>query len=239
MGEEWLTKLIALLSKAGIAAGEEYASAPVQAISQPVAAVGMQGLDWAEGTARFLVRILSPRTRGGWACQTTAAKAVTAMEDGHIHARMEEMTYLPGCDCFEVRVIGQMQVRTISPDAPAPRGWDVTVQGKPLEWVTEFEEDRDLNRRLIGAMGESMPGAVTPGCGAWNIRLVQKIPAGEEDTMQVLAEPFALTAVRGSRQIQYRNCCWNRSRRKLSGENLLVERWGFALEREVMPVEPA
>lgn len=230
MGEEWLMNITQILAKAGIASGEEYASAPAQAISQPVAAVGLRGLDWGDGKATASVRILSPRAKGGWACQTTAAKAITALEEAHVAARMEPMEYLPGCDCFQVLIIGILQIRTEQPVAPVPRAWQVVIGGVNVPYATEFSEELDLKRRFVGAIGQMLPANVTPGSGGWEIRLVQKIPPGsaEQDFSQ---EPMEIRVTRDTRSICYSNCFWNQTSRKFSDGTLTVECRGFALER--------
>lgn len=230
MGEEWLTKITGILAKAGIASGEEYASAPAQAISQPVAAVGLRGLDWGDGKATVSVRILSPRTKGGWACQTTAAKAITALEEAHIPARMEPMEYLPGCDCFQVLIIGIFQIRIDQPVDPVPRAWQVTIGGIDVPYATEFSEERDLKRRMVGALGQMLPANVTPGSGGWEIRLVQKIPAGSEE-QNFGQEPMEIRVIREKRTICYTDCFWNQTRRKFAEGMLTVECCGFALGR--------
>lgn len=230
MGEEWLTKITQILAKAGIASGEEYASAPAQAISQPVAAVGLRGLDWGDGKATVSVRILSPRVKGGWACQTTAAKAITALEEAHVCARMEPMEYLPGCDCFQVLIIGILQIRTEEPVEPVPRAWQITIGGILVPYATEFSEEQDLKRRMVGSIGQMLPEHVSPGCGGWEIRLVQKIPAGIAE-QNFGPEPMELRVTRDTRSICYTNCFWNQTGRKFSDGTLTVELRGFALGR--------
>lgn len=230
MGEEWLNKVTKILATAGIASGEEYASAPVQAISQPVAAVGLRGLDWGGGKATLSVRILSPRAKGGWACQTTAAKAVTALEEAHISARMEPMEYLPGCDCFQVLIIGIFQIRMDQPVDPIPRQWHVTIGGAEVVYAAEFSEEQDLKRRMVGTIGEMLPANVTPGCGGWSLRLVQNIPAGAEEP-DFGQEPMEIRVTRGGRTICYQSCFWNQTKRKFHEGTLSVELNGFALGR--------
>ncbi len=230
MGEEWLTKITQILAKAGIASGEEYASAPAQAISQPVAAVGLRGLDWGDGKATVSVRILSPRTKGGWACQTTAAKAITALEEARVAARMEPMEYLPGCDCFQVLIIGILQIRAEQPVEPVPRAWYVTIGGANVPYASEFSEELDRKRRIVGAIGQMLPENVTPASGGWEIRLVQKLPAGaaEQDFGQ---EPLEIRVTRDNRTICYSDCFWNQTGRKFADGTLTVECRGFALGR--------
>lgn len=230
MGEEWLTKITQILAKAGIASGEEYASAPAQDISQPVAAVGLRGLDWGDGKATISVRILSPRTKGGWACQTTAAKAITALEEARVAARMEPMEYLPGCDCFQVLIIGILQIRTEEPVEPVPRAWNVTISGINVPYAAEFSEELDLKRRIVGAIGQMIPANVTPGSGGWEIRLVQKIPAGCAE-QEFGSEPMEIRVTRDKRVICYSDCFWNQTSRKFSDGTLTVDFRGFALGR--------
>ena len=239
MGQEWLTKIVELLSRAGIASGEEYASAPVQAVSQPVAAVGLRDLDWAGGKATVCVRILSPRTGGGWACQTTAAKAVSVLEENGVRSRMAQMEYLPGCDCFEVGITGVMQVREIPeppvlpPEKPAQAGWKVQIGAEQLRHVTQFGESRDLDRRSLGAHGQGTPAGITPGCGGWEIRVVQVLPDGEPE-QTVDAEPFECQVSRGMLIWKYTGCVWNEIRRTYGDGTLTVERVGLAPERRKM-----
>lgn len=229
MGYELLERITAVLTAAGLPAGEEYPGSEQQ-LDGPAAAVGLRELDPERGTAAFSVRVLSPRILGGWCCQLHAARAVEALWAEGLSCRTAEMEYLSGSDCFCVTVTASMTV------APGEEGWvpggrwEILCGDRLQEQVVSFTAVRDLERRLLGTHWQSTPVGVTPGHGGWTIELVQLVTSWPEET----AEPFTLTVRSGDGEQRYTGCCWNETRWAYTQGGLTLTRRGFALEREEM-----
>ena len=228
--DEWLKRITKILEAEGIPCIRAFLKEPAPHMTEATAAVGLRDLDWEKGSAFFTVRILSPRTSGGWTCQRTAVRAVTALETAGIRTRMGQMEYRRGCDCMEVPLTAELIVREAEPEKPVPRAWKIAVGGTELPFAVEFEEEEDLKRRMVGAMGEMRPVSVTPGSGGWKLHLVQKFPAGTAEP-QLGPEPLEVTVTREGRTIRYTGCCRNCTRRSFADGVLTVESQGFALGR--------
>lgn len=233
MGYELLESVLELLWSAELRAGEEYPAGERIEILSPVAAVGLRELDFADGEARFTVRILSPRILGGWCCQTHAAKAGNALHGGGFAVQTGEMEYLSGSDCFCVTLTAALPVIPGEGGWQAGRSWQVFCGDAEQENVVSFRAARDQGRRLYSGFNRSEPHGVTPGAGGWTVELVQDITAEPE----AVAEPFALVVRRGQTEHRYKKCCWNETELVHTQSGLRLTRRGFALSREVTDIE--
>ena len=228
MGYELLERITAVLTAAGLPAGEEYPGSEQQ-LDGPAAAVGLRELDPEGGKAVFSVRVLSPRILGGWCCQLHAARAVEALWAEGLSCRTAEMEYLSGSDCFCVSLTVSRPVYEGAEGWSAGSGWQVLRDSVEEKRVLSFRAVRNQGRRLVGTFCQSTPARVTPGTGGWQIELVQ---SGAEEPGEG-QEPFTLTVRAGGAEQRYLGCCWNETEIVLGGEGLKRIRRGFALEREV------
>ena len=217
-----------LLRETGLSVGEEFPGLERPEIDSPGATVGLRELDAAGWTARFSVRVLSPRILGGWCCQVWAARAVRALTAAGLDCRTAEMEYHSGCDCFCVAVDAVMTV--------VPRGdvwmpgsrWLVYCNDAKQSGVLSFRAEQDLQRRIVGTHWKSEPVGITSGTGGWKLELVQ-VP--DRDPTPV-TEPFVLLIREGERQHRYTGCCWNETIWEHTQDGARLTRRGFALNRE-------
>ncbi len=228
MGYELLEAVTALLTDAGLRAGEEYPGGERVEILSPAAAVGLRELDAAAGEVRYIVRVLSPRLLGGWCCQVWAARAEAALTGAGMSCTAEEMEYLSGCDCFCVKLTAAQPVVESSDGWTPGTRQRVFCAGAEQTGLESFRAVRDQGRRLVGAHGQHSPVTVTPGTGGWTLELVQWV---KEDQAAV-PEPFDLTVREGERQTRYTGCCWSEERYEHTQRGTRLTRRGFALGRE-------
>lgn len=228
MGYELLEMVVGILTDAGIRAGEEYPAGERVEIGGPVAAVGLRELDWAGGTARFSLRILSPRILGGWCCQTHAAKVGQVLCDAGMTCETAQMEYLSGSDCFCVSMTASMAVGDGAGEPVSV--WRVFCGETEQEQVVSFRAVRNQGRRILGAFWQSEPVTVTNGSGGWEIELVQTAAGEPEETV----EPFVLTVLCGGSEHRYSGCCWNETEVIHSRSGVKRIRRGLALTREVI-----
>ena len=228
MDYELLEFVTGLLTAAGIPAGEEYPGLEQPQVDSPRAVVGLRELDARLGTARFRVKVLSPRLLGGWCCQVWAARAGRTLTAAGMTCRTEEMEYLSGSDCFCITMTAAQAVIS------GPEGWvpgvglTVLCRETEVEGVVSFTARRDRGRRLIGAFCQSEPVGITSGRDGWQLELVQQ----GDRTPEAVEEPFTLTVRDGNREWVYTGCCWNEERYEHTGQGLRLIRQGFALGRE-------
>lgn len=228
MSYELLETVTGLLTAAGIPAGEEYPALEQPQLESPRAAVGLRELDAGSGTARFRVKVLSPRLLGGWCCQVWGARTVRALTDGGLDCRTEEMAYHSGSDCFCVTVEALMAVVPSAADWEPGVRWQVLCSGSEQTGVVSFTANRSLQRRLVGTHWKSEPVAITSGTGGWQLELVQELA---EEPVPV-PEPFVLAVREGDREHRYTGCCWNETVWEYVQSGARLTRRGFALGRE-------
>lgn len=232
MGHEWLKYVTGILEAAGLVAGEEYPSGKQPGIQSPVAAVGLRELDCAGGTVCYGVQVLSPRTLGGWPCQSAAAQAATALSDAGFSVQTGVMAFHSGSDCFCIELTAR---RSVSKRKGAwvfwPR-WEILCGGVLQEGVVSFRASRDQDRRIVGAFCQSEPVGISPGHGGWLLTLVQDLGQAEQEPEKT-EEPFQLVAWQEGWASIYSGCCWNSEVWEHTASGLRLTRKGFAVSREV------
>lgn len=230
MNYDLLEYVTGILTADGIQAGEEYPGLERPEIVSPRAVVGLREMDASAGTARFRVKVLSPRILGGWCCQAWAVRAARALDTAGLVCRTEEMEYNSGCDCFCVTVEAVMAV------VPTADGWEAGVRwwihcgDERQTGVVSFTAVRDQQRRVVGTHWKSEPVGITGGTGGWKLELVQEV--SEEPA--AVTEPFVLTVKDGNRGHRYTGCCWNETVWEYAQGGGRLTRRGFALAQEVI-----
>ena len=224
MAIQRLNAVVSLLKQAQISAGEAFSDRN----GAPGATVRIKAMDQATGMEEYTVCILNPRKQGAWRCENLAVQAMQALQTGGLCCRMGQTTYEQGCDCFCVEITARgIRNQGIG---------KVRVNGLALGNVTEFSAEQDRQRRLVGAIGQGEPVAISPGSGGWKIRVVQRLPAWCM-LPEAPAEPFVLTAQDGQRNLKFSGCGWNRMYSRRTAEETVVEWEGFGLTREVLADE--
>lgn len=236
MGEQWLNAIVGILTEAGIRSDEAFPGSTRMELTGPVAGVSLRDLCYKDRTGEFEVRIISPRSLGGWVCQTTAASAVAALEEADYACRLEPMRYDTRMDCFEMKVICQKIIfdgeEPSEPSEPAASpAFSVTIGGQNVSHVTEFSGIQDRQRRLIGAIEEQTPKGITPPTGGWKIRMVQEIPMGGQ-LFSEPEEPFVLKVFEQGLLTTFSGCGWNVVKKQMDQKKTKLEWEGFALTRE-------
>ena len=228
MSYKLLEEMTRILSLAGITAREEYPGLERPEINSPSVVVGLRELDAIAGTARYQVRVLSPRLLGGWCCQDWAARVARALTVVSLGCRTEEMEYCGGSDCFCITVEALVAV------VPTGEGWKPGIRWRVFcgdaeqEGVASFTATRDLQRRLVGTHWKSEPVGITSGSGGWKLELVQDLTAEPSK----VTEPFVLMILEGDHGHRYTGCCWNETVWEYTQRGPRLTRRGFALGRE-------
>ncbi len=227
MGERFLNHIIRTLTHACIPVEAGYPAGKWVSLERAVTAVEVRDLDFDQGKAAFCIRVLSPRTLGGWECQRLAIDVLCALHSDGMEGRMGPMEFLQGSDCYCICVDGAMDVAFCKEWYPGKR-WEIWCGDVTLENVESFRAVRDQGRRVIGSLCQEEPVGVTPGHGGWEIELVQYV----RQATDVQTEPFTLAIRDRDRQITFTGCHWNREEWDHEQRGLRRTRKGFALRRE-------
>ncbi len=216
------------MRRVGLKAGEEFPGHRQPQVEVPTAAVGLRELDIPGGLIRYNVRILSPRSLGGWCCQVWAARAVEALHDIGMTTSVEEMEYLSGSDCFGILVTAAQSVVVGSEGWMPGSSLKVFCGEREQVGVQSFTAVRDQGRRILGTTGYGRAIGVTQGREGWELELIQQVDRVPDPS----EEPFVLTVRDGNRVSRYTGCCWNEERYEHTDRGLRLIRRGFALGRE-------
>ena len=228
MNYDLLESVTHLLTTDGIPTGEEYPGLEQPEIHSVRAAVGLVALDTEGWTARFRVRVLSPRILGGWYCQAWASRTTRALNAGGLTCRTGEMEYNSGCDCFCVPVETVVSVGPTADGWQPGSRWQIRCGDAEQKAVISFKAVQDQQRRLVGTHWRGEPVGITGGTGGWRLELVQ-MPDVEPDPV---TEPFVLTVQDGNLTCRYNGCCWNETLWEYTQGGVRLIRRGFALGRE-------
>ncbi len=234
MGNEWLNQVVAVLTQAGIDAGEDHPTEALHWQTKSRAVVALTGLDTQAGLAQITVSFFSPRQMGGWACQTGAAGAAAALAEGGYPCKMGEMSYASGCDCYEIPIALNMVVYQTSEDGETPvspaSSWNVTIDGVNVEWVKTCKVWQDRQRRLVWDHKEATPIGISDGYGGWQVELIQELPSGIAG-QSMPDDPFTLVITHGETSETYTGCRWNEVQRNHSAAGITLRWQGFGLEK--------
>ena len=83
MGSVILRDLIKAIDSFGIATQRAWPGQKAAIITQPVAAVSLEGADLAQGTITVLVTVVSPMDQGGETCEDAALRIAELMHQNH------------------------------------------------------------------------------------------------------------------------------------------------------------
>lgn len=233
MGREWLTEIRRILEKLGISVIEAYSGSTMVQVEGPMAAVELRNIDRDVGEAVIAIHVLTPRSLGGWECQSAAVAVTGALYGSQIQSVCGKMEYHHRSDCFAIPVTAKLPIVCENGTWGWGRSWEVTVGGRAVPYVIRFAAEQEQHRQMLHGVCQTEPVGISQSANSgWNIRLVQKIPSGEP-IPAMWAEPFSLTVRRG-RQVQvYEGCCWNTEKSVTEQSGVIVEYSGYALRREV------
>lgn len=213
--------VIAALQKAGIRAAAAYPGERLPYLTEPVAAVCLAAMDYAEKTATVRISAISPAASGGAASENAAvaaAEAVKALGNAEIPT---------GCsfdavsDCYSTDVLLQLSGKQ------AYAGWaahaaafSVSLGGTALPHAVSFR-----------AVQQADPNTGTAlSAAAWKIVLTEEFLPGDTETVTT-AEQFNLTVTRATAVEIFQNCVWTEIRREDGAEKLRQIRTGTAQKR--------
>lgn len=207
-----------------IRADEAYPGGRIPALTGAVAAVRLGKMDRAVRTTAVQVVIMSPASAGGSLCETTALRAVEALQamDGTCVkdvCRFDEMADVFYCE-IEASFFGTALEEAWSPGP----GYSVTIGSQPMEYVVSFQVER-----AVGGDVTELSSAV------WQFTMEELLPPGTSEPGDP-AEPFTLTVTRSSGSETLTGCNWTAVKREDTLRGVSQIRAGTATARSVIGI---
>lgn len=231
-GYEWLAALEQALRNAGFLVERGYPSKNAVHLTRAVAAVNLTRVNLQNTSAAATVTVLVPRGYGLDRCQQMAEEAALVLSEQGGQWGFEGWSFDESISCFYVEVVGTVRFSLLNGTWLPETGYEVLIGEEAQRYVTDFQAQQAMDRRLIRPHGQAEPVGVTPGRDGWTIKLTQLLPSGQAEPEQA-AEPFDLTVSRGGCSRVYRECCWSDYTTRETDAGTQVVRSGFALRREV------
>ncbi len=227
MGNLIVGKVLECLRRADFRADAAFPGENHTAVTEAVAAVHLEKIDRGNARVVAAVYIYCPAALGGSTCEEAGLRAVAALDGIGAECVMNGCEYDGNSRCYGVKILAEFS------GVWGNGGFSVTVGTAALPHAVEFsaEELRKVELRYV--MGETAPAGVGSGPAGWELTLVEKIPAGEQET-SLETSAATISVVRSGRTEVYQGCVWTSVKREFSRGCLVVTRKGIATGREVM-----
>ena len=219
MGLMIVDRVILLLSSEGIPADVSFPPERITRITETVAAVSLEKAELADRTATVLVEILTPKDRGGFACQKKALEACAILESAGAQCSQGSCEFYSKANVFRVSVKAKFRGIARATQMEEMPEYVITTGPLTLRYACGFfaEQKRQSANELLHT-------------APWEFTVEEFFPWGITDTL-LPDEPFDMDVKCNGIVERYENCKW--TYRKLSAEELGIRqiRKGTATSR--------
>ena len=212
------------LRAASIRADEAYPGRRIPALTGAVAAVRLGKVDRSVRTTAVQVVIMSPASGGGSLCETTALRALEALEGMGGSCIKETCKFDEMADVFYIEIeaefFGAAQENKWSPGP----GYAILIGSQPMNHVTSFMVQRKTDDEVTSI-------AAAP----WQFTMEELLPPGSSEPPDP-EEPFALTVDKISGKEVFLNCTLTSVKRENTIRGISQIRTGVAKSRSYITV---
>lgn len=200
MGHEWIQRVIEALQAAGIRAQRGYPAGKSPCLESPAASVCVECFQ--TDSVKLAVRIFSPASLGGAACEDTALQAAQALKTLGGACRVE------GCEFNGKAGIFTLPVYVTFDRAGLMETWSVKVDGAVQTYATSFKAEylSTVTRTFNTQTGVPIFNREDDG---WRLTIEDLLPEelpAEKDNMAI----FSVEYSSASGVQLYEHCCWER-----------------------------
>lgn len=200
MGHEWIERVIAALTDAGIRAGRGYPAGKIPCLDGPMASVCVQQLQ-TDATV-LVVWMYAPLASGGAACEDAAFQVSRVLQALGGECRVEKCTFNGKAGVLALPVYVTFY------RAGTMDGWSVKVDGQIQPYAISFKAEyrSDLTRSFNTETGVPV---FTREDDGWRLTIEEILPEGlpaENDNMSIF--PVEYSSAAGVQL--YEHCCWER-----------------------------
>lgn len=214
MGFSILEAVVRMLQNAGIPADAAYPGQKYPAIKETSVAVHIEKVDRAKQSATVEVTVICPAERGGTQCELEALRITEVLRAAGAICVQNGCAYDGIAQVYCVDILAEFNCVTDKDSLLLGPGYQVYVNGVPLQRVTGFTAERYADSKLNFVMGESAPAGCCAGCGGWKITIEEQIPSREYEQSEGF-EPVTVTLEKevGVQEI-YSGCRWTSVKRE-------------------------
>lgn len=235
MGSVILGKVISALNIAGFPAERAYPGRPFPAITGPVAAVHLQGVDSTTMTATVEVELRCPASYGGTACEEAALEVLRTLWSLGAACSQSGCRYdrISGTFCVPITAAFTQVVPSSGEEEPVPvlPGFWVSIDGVAQPNGVSFQAKLETGAEAEYVAAQPVAVASHGGRLRWSIVFEEQLPVGTREP-ESPEGAFTLTVENGAGVWRYTGCRWTTVRRVYTNQGLHRVREGFALSRE-------
>ena len=218
--ENVITKLQAV----SIRSDEAYPGRRIPALTGPVAAVRLGKIDRSVRTTAVEVVIMSPASSGGSLCESTALRAVEALQKMGGTCVKDVCKFDEMADVFYIGIEAEFFGTAMDNKWSAGPGYAITIGQQPMEHVVSFSAQRAVSDEVT-AIGDA----------PWTFTLEELLIPGTSEPPDP-AEPFTLSVSRSNGDEQFTGCRFTSQQRQDTIRGVTQIRKGTAEHRNVMGI---
>ena len=214
-----ISNVIDILRNVEIRADEAYPGGRIPALTGAVAAVRLGKVDRSVRATSVQVIVMSPAAQGGSVCESTALRAIEALEamDGVCVKGLCQFDDM--ADVFYIEITAEFfGVATEDDWEPGP-GYAVFIGAQPMKWVTGFTIRRQTDEEIT-AIADAQ----------WEFTMEELLGPGSVDPPDP-TEPFTMVVTRNSSRETFTGCTWTSVKRTDTLRGISQIRTGVAKKR--------
>ena len=207
-----------------IRADEAYPGGRIPALTGAVAAVRLGKMDRSVRTTAVQVVIMSPAASGGSLCESTALRAVQAMQDVGGTCTKDVCRFDEMADVFYIEIEASFFGTALESGWSAGPGYSITIGEQPMDQVVSFSVQRATDEEITEISDAK-----------WQFTIEELLIPGTSEPSDP-TEPFALTVTRDNGDELFTGCTWISVKREDTIRGISQVRTGVAAARSVMGI---
>lgn len=196
MGQTIVAQVIEALQAVEVRSDEAYPGGRIPALTGAVAAVRLGKMDRSVRTTAVQVVVMSPASSGGSLCESTALRAVEAMQDMGATCTKEVCRFDEMADVFYIEIEAAFFGTALEDDWSAGPGYAVTIGSQPMEHVVSFAAQRAIDEEVTSISSAK-----------WKFTIEELLPPGTSEPSDP-TEPFVVTVSRSNGDEVFTGCTW-------------------------------
>lgn len=224
MGQTIVAKVIEELTTAEIRADEAYPGGRIPALTGAVAAVRLGKMDRSVRTTAVQVVVMSPAAAGGSLCESTALRAVQAMQDMGGTCVKGVCQFDEMADVFFIEIEAVFFGTALEAGWSAGPGYSVAIGEQPMDQVVSFMAQRATDEEVTEI-----------SAAKWQFTMEELLIPGTSEPPDP-TEPFVVTLTRSGGEELFTGCRWLSVKREDTIRGISQIRVGQANARNVMGI---
>lgn len=224
MGSTIVSSVIETLRNADLRTDEAYPGVRIPDLQSPAVAVRLGKIDRAVRMTTVLVTVLSPAGGGGSICETTALRAVEALQAMGGTCQKDVCKFDDMADVFYIEIQVEFFGTAKEDDWSAGPGYLIHINNQRMDDVVRFVASRAVDDEAAAIKDAK-----------WSFTLEELLPPGTSEPTDPV-EPFTLLITRSNGDEMFTQCTWTSVKREDTIRGVSQIREGLAGARTVMGI---